>query len=179
VLRLGITQTRHPAPVSATGDEMGKKPGPRHPIVSVAFSPDGNLVASGSAGDRAIFLWDRTTGVRLRKIELECTTGGSWCGEHDASVLSFSPDGKTVASWTCDGAVHFAELETGKQRSFRARNPWVKSAGFAPDRKTVALLPMHADSRTMTVAICATANGREMQRIRLFDSGCSMKTAGM
>ena len=64
-------------------------------VSSVAFSPDGKLVASASY-DRRVRLWDAVTGAALQKLE-----------GHSSSVTSvaFSPDGKLVASASGDRTV--------------------------------------------------------------------------
>ena len=63
-------------------------------VSSVAFSPDGKNVISGS--DRTIRFWDVDTGQHLRALI-----------GHTSSVISvvFSPDGKTIASGSIDGTV--------------------------------------------------------------------------
>jgi WD40 repeat protein len=65
-------------------------------VMSVAFSPDGHLLASASQ-DHSIILWDVATGQALRTL----TT-------HYGAVNSivFSPDGRMLASASSDGTVH-------------------------------------------------------------------------
>jgi WD40 repeat protein len=58
-------------------------------LMSVAFSPDGKTLASGS--------WDKT--VRLWDIATQQQLGESLVGHSDLVYsVAFSPDGKTLAS---------------------------------------------------------------------------------
>ena len=85
---------------TATHQEIALLTGHTHEVRSVAFSPDGNTIASGS-DDNTIRLWN----VHGRKHQQ--TLKG-----HTAPVVSvaFSPDGRTLASGSRDGTVLLWEL---------------------------------------------------------------------
>jgi len=88
---------------SATGAAWGPLRGPLRghtsSVRSVAFSPDGKLVASGSRDDTIRF-WDSVTGAARGTLK-----------GHTNSVYSviFSPDSKFVASGSGDDTVRLWE----------------------------------------------------------------------
>ena len=75
-----------------------------HPaeILSLAFSPDGSLLASG-AGDPDARIWNVETGKLLHELK------------HPQRVASvaFSPDGRRLATGCWDDAVHIWNVDTG------------------------------------------------------------------
>jgi WD40 repeat protein len=62
---------------------------PRHPIRSLAISPDGRLLASGS-GDQAVRLWSLPDGTALKTRRAPVVRVSADC-------LAFSPDGRMLA----------------------------------------------------------------------------------
>jgi WD40 repeat protein len=72
-------------------------------VTSIAFSPDGKQVVSGS-DDHTVRLWDATTGVLLQTLE----------GHLDkVTSVVFSPDGKQVVSGSDDHTVRLWDATTG------------------------------------------------------------------
>jgi WD40 repeat protein len=81
---------------------------------SVAFSPDGNLLAVASEG---ICVFDIETGKEIQRL----TGYKSW-----VPALAFSPDGRSLASGGDDEDIRLWEIGTGKERRrFRGHLPSV------------------------------------------------------
>ncbi|CAD8169349.1 unnamed protein product [Paramecium pentaurelia] len=94
----------------------------------VCFSPDGNILASGST-DESIRLWDVKTG-QLKNI-LDCSSG-------TVKSLCFSPDGTTLASGSY-GRIGLWDVKTGQLKNvLDCRRGIVLSVWFSPDGTTLA-----------------------------------------
>src|SRR4030067_169286 len=98
------------------------------PVESVACSPDGKLLASGSS-DKSIKLWEMPKGKLLNTL-----TGHGGVGS-----VSFSPDGKLLASGSSDKSIKLWEMPTGKLlNTLLGHKKDVVSVSFSPDGKLLA-----------------------------------------
>jgi WD40 repeat protein len=97
-------------------------------VNSVAFSPDGKTVVSGST-DKTIRLWSVETGETIQKLKGHSRLVNS---------VAFSPDGKTVVSGSADKTIRLWSVETGETiHQLQGHSDYVLSVAFSPDGKTV------------------------------------------
>ncbi|KAI9763764.1 MAG: hypothetical protein M1839_006312, partial [Geoglossum umbratile] len=93
-------------------------------VSAVAFSPDGQLVASASH-DSTVRLWETATGSCRSTLE-----GHS----ERVSAVAFSPDGQLVASASYDSTVRLWETATGSCRStLEGHSESISAVAFSPD----------------------------------------------
>src|SRR5262249_16239388 len=127
----------------ATGKRLCPPEGHQRAICSVAFSPDGKTLATGS-WDETLRLWDAASGKELHRIPLA----------FDVRV-AFTPDGKALAGSSADGFLRFWDAAAGKERRrFLTHKHGVSSFALAPDGKTFVSTAMNwmefaADGQTM------------------------------
>ncbi len=96
---------------------------------SVAFSPRGQLLASGG-DDGVVRLWELSTGRERQHLQ-----------GHTDSVrsIAFSPDGNTLASAGDDGVIALWEVGTGRElKRLEASTSAVRTVTFSPDGKLLA-----------------------------------------
>jgi WD40 repeat protein len=127
-----------------TGEEscvLGKKVAGRfdylNPRPTLAFSTDGNLLASWDGGSNTVFIWDLKTGKESQRIGLPGRVSGS-----DRGVcLAFSPDGKTLAAGCVEGDndVRLYGVAAGKEHGrLGGHKGRVRALAFSPDGEWLA-----------------------------------------
>jgi WD40 repeat protein len=99
-------------------------------VASVAFSPDGRILACGSYG--VAVLWDVMSGRELHRL-----------GHGAVSLLvqsvAFSPDGKTLASGSEDNTVKLWDVASGNELwELKGHDNKVMALAFSPDGGTIA-----------------------------------------
>ena len=103
-------------------------------MASLALSPDGTLLASGSWDDKMVRLWDVVTGEHIATFEGH---------EQEVTSIAFSPDGTILASGSPDDTVRLwgvstrTAIGTAKHGS-RLDCSGVWSIAFSPDGTILA-----------------------------------------
>ncbi|KAF8667760.1 hypothetical protein AX14_006302, partial [Amanita brunnescens Koide BX004] len=119
-------------------------------INSIAFSPDGSKIISGSF-DKTVRIWDASTGVEM----LPPLRG------YDDWVYSvaFSPDGSKIISGSSDKTVRVWDASTGVEMlpPFRGHGKLVNSVSFSPDGSKII-----SGSDDKTIRVWDASTGVEM-----------------
>ena len=99
------------------------------PILAVAYSPTGGLVASAHE-DKSVRIRDAATGAVVRTLN----------GHEDVvSQIAWSRDGKMIATASYDKTVKLWNAADGKPiRTLTGHTNWVFSVAFSPDGKQLA-----------------------------------------
>ncbi|MFN6571876.1 hypothetical protein [Dendronalium sp. ChiSLP03b] len=114
--------------------ELNRLEGHTDIVWSITFSPDGQLLASGS-GDHTVKLW-HPDGALLQTLK-----------GHTAAIssVSFSPDGQSLASASLDKTVKIwhknpitGEFDSQPSKTLSGQEDWVYSVSFSPDGELLA-----------------------------------------
>lgn len=116
-----------------SGQLLRTLPGHSNGVSSLAFSPDGRTLASGSP-DNAIAVWDPKSGQLLRT--LNASNGSSLKSTYS---VAFSPDGRTLAAGSDDKTIKLWDVSSGQLlRTLAGGGDIIYSVAFSPDGRTLA-----------------------------------------
>jgi len=120
-------------------------------VWSLAFSPDGKLLASGNH-DGIIKFWNAATGKNT--VTLPKQTSGIF-------AVAFSPDGKTLASGSTNGIIQLWDVGTAKNiATFERHGTRVDAVVFSPDGKSLASASYDGFTKASTIKLWNMANGK-------------------
>jgi WD40 repeat protein/ribosomal protein S27E len=156
----------------ASGSELKKLTGHRNSIQSVAFSPDGRLLATASF-DRTVRLWDTRNWNEVRTL----------MGPDLFTAMAFSSSGDLLAA-ASRSTILMWDVETGHEVGvLRGHANDIKALAFSPDDHTLGSTGIDRSVRLWDVH-----SGREIRALAGHDSmvtglafspdGTSLATAG-
>ncbi|MDY0383553.1 caspase family protein [Trichlorobacter sp.] len=171
-------------------------------VTSVAVSPDGAFIVSGSGGkDNSVRLWELRTGRELQKLVLDSdvnslafspdgTTVVAAAGSFsrgtirlinvagwkevrafgnqpsDTSSVSFSPDGRQIASGDWSGVVRLWDAATGALlRSYNGETGRVSAVALAPDGRSLAIAQNELQEKGAPLSIWDLTSGSQLRQV--------------
>jgi len=123
-------------------------------ITSIAFSPDGKVLAAGGS-DKELKLWDVSSGEVMHNLSAHQ-------GDIFSSIcVAFSPDGSLLASGSDRDTVKLWDVSSGVElRTLSEHESGVNSVAFSPDGSTLA-----TGSSDATVKLWFVSSGVELRTL--------------
>ena len=112
-------------------------------ILCLAFSPDGEILASGS-GDSTVQLWDTTTETPIAK-----------CEGHKGWILciAWSPDGSLIASGSMDSTIIIWDKDGKEKGRLKGHSKWITSIAWEPQHQNEKCSRLVSSSKDSTIKI--------------------------
>jgi WD40 repeat protein len=139
-----------------SGQELRSLRGHERIVTSVAYSPDGQRIVSGS-WDKTVRVWDAENGQELLSL---CGHGQGYWGSVES--VAYSPDGRRIVAGYNDNTMRVWDAESGQElRSLRGHEGIVKSMAFSPDGWRIV-----SGSNDKTVRVWDAERGQELRCLR-------------
>jgi WD40 repeat protein len=136
---------------TATGKELHALDAHLSSVMSVAFSPDGQTLATAAPDEGTIRVWKAATGEVLRRID-----NREWIEDE----VRFSQDGRTLMTADRHNTFHSWDAATGKLlRKARLRTGGTEAFGLSLDGKT------YASACDQTIRLLTVPSGKEAGRL--------------
>ena len=121
-------------------------------LTELAYSPDGKVMASGSA-DNIIRLRDAQTGEIINTLR----------GHTDAiSAIAYSPDGKVIASGSDDHTIRLWNAQSGENINIlNGHTSWVSTIAYSPDGAVIA-----SGSGTSNIRLWDSRSGEKINNLK-------------
>ncbi|MEO1006817.1 MAG: FHA domain-containing protein, partial [Cyanobacteria bacterium J06638_38] len=127
--------------------QWGQILGHSQPLLSLAFSPDGQILAS-TAKDKTIKLWSMAEGTEIATL-----TGHKLA----PNALAFNPDGQIIASGGADKTIKLWNIARIEEiASFAAHKLTINALAYSPDGQTIA-----SGSKDKTIKLWNVASTEE------------------
>ena len=142
----------------STGQELRTLEGDAS-VLSLAISPDGQILVSGSA-DNTIKIWQLSTGEELRTL-----TGHS----ESVNSVAISPDGQILVSGSDDKTITIWDLSTGQKLRTLTGAGSINSLAISPDGQILAssdtVVHFMGGSNDNTIKIWQLSTGVELRTL--------------
>jgi len=120
-------------------------------VTSVAFSPDGQQIVTGS-WDQTAKVWEAASGREL--LTLKGHSAPIWC-------VVFSPDGRQIVTGSWDGTANVWEAASGRViLTLKGHSAPIRSVAFSPDSQSIA-----TGSWDQTAKLWESASGRLLRTL--------------